>query len=77
VVTAPIDAWTLAAALGLWILPALWKTPETGVSHNALEISLENARFPQAPQAFPSVFEEVKTSEHRPVRRRQLAPDHP
>jgi len=36
---------------GLWILPALWNPPQTGVSHSALENRTERG-FPQAPQAF-------------------------
>ncbi len=34
-------AWRLLAARistnGLWILPDLWKTPQTGVSHRSLD----------------------------------------
>jgi hypothetical protein len=47
-------SWSLLAAriapIGLWILPALWKTPQTGVSHRVLENRTERG-FPQAPQA--------------------------
>jgi hypothetical protein len=50
-------AWRLLAGPmstnGLWILPALWKTPQTGVSHSALENRTDRG-FPQAPQASPS-----------------------